>query len=281
MKHFGTVFIVGAGPGNPDLITVRGLTCLREADVVLHDRLVDGRLLEEVKPEAEIISVGKEAGEEDFQQEYIHWLMIQKAREGKDVCRLKGGDPFVFGRGGEEAHTLSEAGIPFEVVPGVSSVIAVPALAGIPVTHRHHAHSFIVIAGSRSHDLESPEWQAASALLQAGGTVVVLMGLSRVSLIAKTLIARECVATTPVAVISSGRYLTQECRIGTLEDIGTRTDGVKPPAVIVMGEVVHLRRESISKTTTVGALYERPGRPQTAPTALDLAIGNFVLGDTK
>jgi siroheme synthase len=124
LKHIGIVFIVGAGPGNPDLITVRGLTCLREADVVLHDRLIDLRLLEEAKPAAEIIDVGKESGEEDLQQEYIHWLMIRKAREGKDVCRLKGGDPFVFGRGGEEAHALAEARIPYEVVPGVSSAIA-------------------------------------------------------------------------------------------------------------------------------------------------------------
>jgi uroporphyrin-III C-methyltransferase len=248
LKHIGIVFIVGAGPGNPDLITVRGLTCLREADVVLHDRLIDLRLLEEAKPAAEIIDVGKASGDEDLQQEYIHWLMIQKAREGKDVCRLKGGDPFVFGRGGEEAHALAEARIPYEVVPGVSSAIAVPAFAGISVTHRQHAHSFMIIAGSRSHDLESQEWQAASALLRAGGTVVVLMGLSRVRLISETLIARKCSATTPVAVISRGTYLIEDCRIGTLKDIGTRVDGMKPPAVIVMGEVVGHRHESVGRT---------------------------------
>src|SRR6476661_4396882 len=165
LKHLGTVFIVGAGPGNPDLITVRGLTCLREADVVLHDRLIDLHLLEEAKPGAEIISVGKEPGDREVRQDNIHLLMINKAREGKDVCRLKGGDPFVFGRGGEEAHALSEAGIPFEIVPGVSSAIAVPAFAGIPLTHRDHAHSFMVITGSRSHDLKSPQWLAASMLV--------------------------------------------------------------------------------------------------------------------
>jgi len=241
VKQLGTVFIVGAGPGNPDLITVRGLTCLRQADVVLHDRLIDLHLLEEARPGAEIVSVGKETGEEDLQQEFIHWLMIQKAREGKDVCRLKGGDPFVFGRGGEEACALTESGIPFEIVPGVSSAIAAPAFAGIPLTHRRHAHSFMVIAGSRSHDLESPQWQAASALVQAGGTVVVLMGLSRVRVIAETLLARKCPATTPVAVISRGTYLNQDCRVGTLTDIATRIEGVRPPAVIVMGEVVALR----------------------------------------
>src|SRR5947207_7439349 len=207
MKHPGTVYIVGAGPGNPDLITVRGLTCLREADVVLHDRLIDLHLLEEAKPSAEIISVAKGPGDEDLQQDHIHGLMIQKAREGRDVCRLKGGDPFVFGRGAEEAHALWEAGIPFEIVPGVSSAIAVPAFAGIPVTHRDHAHSFMVIAGSRSHDLESGEWQAAAALLRAGGTVVVLMGLTRVRAIAERLVASDCARTTPVAVISKGSYL--------------------------------------------------------------------------
>src|ERR1051326_8176306 len=125
MTALGTVYIVGAGPGNPDLITVRGLTCLREADVVLHDRLIDLHLLDEAQPDAEVINVGKEPGDEGFQQENIEWLMIEKARQGKNVCRLKGGDPFVFGRGGEEAKALAEAGIPFEIVPGVSSAIAV------------------------------------------------------------------------------------------------------------------------------------------------------------
>jgi uroporphyrin-III C-methyltransferase len=266
MRHSGTVFIVGAGPGNADLITVRGLTCLRSADVVLHDRLIDLHLLEEAKPAAEIINVGKEVGEESLQQEYIHWLMIQKAREGMDVCRLKGGDPFVFGRGAEETQALAEAGIPFEIVPGVSSAIAVPAFAGIPVTHRDHAHSFMVIAGCRSHDLGSPEWHAASTLVQAGGTVVVLMGLSRASVIAETLIARRCGPTTPVAVISRGTYLIQDCRIGTLEDIGTRIDGMKPPAIIVIGDVVAFRSQSTDKI----AIEE-----------LDLSIGGAVFGDLK
>jgi len=243
VKHLGTVYIVGAGPGNPDLITVRGLTCLREADVVLHDRLIDLHLLEEARPDAEIINVGKESGEEDLQQEHIQWLMIEKAREGKSVCRLKGGDPFVFGRGGEEAGALSEAGVPFEIVPGVSSAIAVPAFAGIPVTHRHRAHSFMVIAGSRSHDLESPDWSAASALVKAGGTVIVLMGLSRLREIADRLVAGECDSKIPAAVISRGSYLIQDCRTGTLADIASHVEGMKPPAIIVIGEVVSLRNE--------------------------------------
>ena len=243
MKHIGTVYIVGAGPGNPDLITVRGMACLRDADVVLHDRLIDSRLLEEARPDAEIINVGKEVGNEDVQQERIHWLMIEKARDGKTICRLKGGDPFVFGRGAEEAQALSDAGIPFEIVPGVSSAIAVPAYAGIPVTHRDHAHSFMVIAGSRSHDLESPEWLAARALVKAGGTVVVLMGVSRLRFIVESLIAGDCPSTIPVAVISNGTRPEQQCWIGRLGDITEPVEGLKTPAVIVIGEVVSLRNE--------------------------------------
>jgi uroporphyrinogen III methyltransferase/synthase len=243
VKHFGTVYIVGAGPGNPDLITVRGLTCLRQADVVLHDRLIDLHLLEEARSDAEVINVGKAAGEEDLQQAQIEWLMVGKAREGKSVCRLKGGDPFVFGRGGEEARTLSEAGIPFEIVPGVSSAIAVPAYAGVPVTHRDSAHSFMVITGNRSHDLQSPQWHAARMLAKAGGTVVVLMGLAQLSAIIGSLIEDGCAETLPVAAISRGTYLVQDCRVGTLADIGTRVDGMKSPAIIVIGEVVSLREE--------------------------------------
>ncbi len=241
MNHPGIVYIVGAGPGNPDLITVRGLLCLRDADVVLHDRLIDLHLLEEARPDAEIINVGKEYGNEDLQQEHIHWLMIEKSRQGKNVCRLKGGDPFVFGRGGEEARALSQAGIPFEIVPGVSSAVAVPAYSGIPVTDRDRAHAFMVIAGSRSHALDSPEWQAAAALARAGGTLVVLMGLARLQTITERLISGGCEPNLPIAVISNGTYLIQDCRVGTLADISQKLAGAKAPATIVIGEVVSLR----------------------------------------
>jgi uroporphyrinogen III methyltransferase/synthase len=243
MKVLGTVYIVGAGPGNPDLITVRGLTCLREADVVLHDRLVDLHLLDEARPDAEMINVGKEPGDEGLQQEHIQWLMIERARHGKNVCRLKGGDPFVFGRGGEEAKALAEAGIPFEIVPGVSSAIAVPAYAGIPVTHRDQAHAFMVIAGNRSHDLQSPQWRAAAALVKAGGTVVVLMGLSNLTAIVTELTSCGCNASTPAALISRGTYLIQDCRTGTLADIVNEIDSIKPPAIFIIGDVVGLRNE--------------------------------------
>jgi uroporphyrin-III C-methyltransferase len=243
VTRIGTVYIVGAGPGNPDYITVRGLTCLREADVVMHDRLIDLHLLEEARHDAEIIYAGKEAGDADLQQQYLQSLMIEKARDGKSVCRLKGGDPFVFGRGGEEARALFEAGVPFEIVPGVSSAIAVPACAGIPVTHRDHAHSFMVITGSRSHDLESPEWAAARALVKAGGTLIVLMGASRLRIIVESLIAAGCAPTIPIAVISKGTYLVQDCRVGILSDISQDIHGLAAPATIIIGEVVALRSE--------------------------------------
>ena len=234
----GTVYIVGAGPGDPELITVPRLTCLREADVVLHDRLIDRRLLEEVRPAAEVIDVGKQPGNEDEQQEHIHRLLIERARGGKTVCRLKGGDPFVFGRGAEEAEALVAAGIPFEVVPGVSSAIAAPAYAGIPVTHRRHAHSFMVITCSRSHDLHSGECAAARSLVKAGGTVVVLMGLTRLPSIIETFIADDCSASTPVAIIANGALPHQETLIGTLGNIAQDLIPRQGPATIGIGDVV-------------------------------------------
>ena len=149
----------------------------------------------------------------------------------------------MFLAGGEEAKALADAGIPFEIVPGVSSAIAVPAYAGIPVTHRDQAHAFMVITGSRSHDLKSEQWQAAAALVKAGGTVVVLMGLSRLGDIVAQFVADGCNPSTPVALISRGTYLIQDCRVETLAEIADSTEGVKSPAIIVVGEVVALRSQ--------------------------------------
>ncbi len=240
MSREGFVHIVGAGPGDPDLMTIRAMNCLREADVVLHDRLIDPRILDNAHPDAEVINVGKTIGDEDLQQERIHWLMIQKVREGNRVCRLKGGDPFVFGRGGEEAQALRAAGISYEIIPGVSSALGVPASVGIPVTHRNRAHSFMVIAGSRSHDLNSPEWTAARDLVKAGGTVVVLMGLKRIKAIVNVLLAGDCPRSTPVAIISNGTRPDQSHKLGTLEGISNGVGDLRSPAVIVIGEVVSI-----------------------------------------
>jgi uroporphyrin-III C-methyltransferase len=235
MKDSGFVFIVGAGPGDPDLITVKGLRCLRQADVVLHDRLVDHRLLTEVRPDTKVIDVGKRKGTEDAQQARIHELMVRYAHAGKIVCRLKGGDPFVFGRAAEEIEVLQNADIPFEVVPGLSSVTAVPTAAGISLTERGRSHGFMVIAGSRSLDFDSDEWRAAQLLLDAGGSVVVMMGLARVAAIVEWLTANGCAADLPAAAISRGTRQDQQTEIGTLATIAGQVADLSSPAILVLG----------------------------------------------
>ena len=164
--------------------------------------------------------------------------MIQYAREGNAVCRLKGGDPFIFGRGGEEVAVLKAAGIPYAVVPGVSSFTAAPAAAGIPLTHRDYTHGFLVITGSRSTGFESAEWNAARELLKAGGTVVVLMGLARLKAIASNLIASGCDPAIPAALVSRATWPDEQVRIGTVEDIHTKSAGLESPAILVIGRVI-------------------------------------------
>src|SRR5689334_10077276 len=196
----GIVYIVGGGPGDPGLITVKGLECLRRADVVLHDRLVAQELLNEVPTHAELIDVGKEPKRHRRSQEEINGLLVEKAREGKVVVRLKGGDPFVFGRGGEECQALAEAGIRYEVVPGVSSAIAVPAYAGIPVTQRGITTAFTVVAGHTGGSESEIDWAAVSRI----GTVVFLMGVEHLPEIVSHLIANGRSIDTPVALIQEG-----------------------------------------------------------------------------
>ena len=238
MKREGFVYIVGAGPGDPDLITVKGRRCVRRADVILHDRLINPGLLHEARPDAIVIDAGKRFGHEDEQQADIHNLMIQYAREGNIVCRLKGGDPFIFGRGGEEVVVLKAAQIPYAVVPGVSSFTAAPAAAGIPLTHRDYTHGFLVITGSRSTGFESAEWRAAIELLKAGGTVVVLMGLARLESIATNLIASGCDPTTPAALVSRATWPDEQVRIGTVQSIHQESTGLESPAILVIGRVI-------------------------------------------
>jgi uroporphyrinogen III methyltransferase/synthase len=241
MKH-GKVYLVGAGPGDPGLITVKGLECIRKADVIIYDRLVDDSLLEEASPDSEKIYVGKGRGCHAMEQKEINLLLISKAREGKKVVRLKGGDPFVLGRGGEEAEVLAANNIPFEVVPGVSSVYAVPAYAGIPVTHRRLASSFTVITGHEDpeKDESSIYWDRIST---GSDTLVFLMGMGNLTHIANKLIKNGRLPSTPAAVISQGTSPGQRTIVGTLEDIGGRAqkEEFEPPAVIVVGEVVKLR----------------------------------------
>jgi uroporphyrinogen III methyltransferase / synthase len=241
MSEPGTVYLIGAGPGDPGLITVAGLQRLKEADVVVYDRLVAPALLDEATPEAERIFVGKVAGE-SHDQEAINRLLIDNAREGKRVVRLKGGDPFVFGRGGEEAEALREADVPVEVVPGVTSAVAVPAYAGIPVTHRGLASTFAVITGHEDPEKaeSSIDWRK---LATAVDTLVFLMGTKTLSDIVDKLIANGQAAETPVAVIRWGTTPEQRTVTGTLGDIveRVREAGLTPPAITVVGEVVRLR----------------------------------------
>jgi len=241
-RSLGRVYLVGAGPGDPELMTVRGLRCLRQADAVLYDRLVSREILVEASPTAELISVGKEAGKEtghsQWGQEDINALLISLAREGRTVVRLKGGDPFVFGRGAEEALACREAGIPCEVVPGVSSAVSVPALAGIPVTHRGVAGSFAVVTGHCMGG-DRVDWSALARV----DTVVVLMGLGRLGELAAQLQRHGRAADTPVAVIANGSRPDERVVVGTLADIAetAAAAGLRAPVTIVIGEVVRLR----------------------------------------
>ena len=238
----GKVFLVGAGPGDPGLITVKGVDCLRRAEVVVYDRLVDETILNEASPKAEKIYVGKASSRHTLEQEKINELLLEKARQGKIVVRLKGGDPFVLGRGGEEVEVLAANGIPFEVVPGVSSAVAVPAYAGIPVTHRAVASSFTVVTGHKAIDQNKPSiaWDRLAA---GSDTLVILMGMGNLENLVEEIMKSNRPPSTPVAVITHGTTRRQRCVTGTLEDIVARVkkEKLEPPSIILVGEVVRFR----------------------------------------
>jgi uroporphyrinogen III methyltransferase/synthase len=240
----GLVWLVGAGPGDPGLITVKGLRCIAEADVIIYDSLVNPALLEEARPDCELLHAGKRAGHHSMPQEEINRLIATKALEGKRVCRLKGGDPFVFGRGGEEALHLRAKGIRFEIVPGVTSAVAVPAYAGIPVTHRGAAVSFRVITGHEAPGkLESDlNWDEIAA---TDGTLVFLMGVRNLPLICERLMAGGRSGNTPAALIANGTGPRQRTVQATLADIveKSREADIKPPAIAVVGKVAALHSE--------------------------------------
>jgi uroporphyrin-III C-methyltransferase len=245
----GIVYLVGAGPGDPGLITVKGLKLLRQADVVIHDRLIPLELLGEVKPDAEVFDAGKAQHDHRIPQPRINQLLVEKAQEGKMVVRLKGGDPFVFGRGGEEAAFCQVAGIRCEVIPGVSSAIAVPANVGIPVTHRGLASSFTVFTGHENpHKDESqvdyPEVVAAAR----AGTLVLLMGVTYLEQIVEELLRAGLDGARPAAGIESGTTSNERLVIGTLATIVplSRTAGISSPALFVIGDVVNLRPNDLS-----------------------------------
>jgi len=237
MSDLGIVYLVGAGPGDPDLISLKGVKCLQKAGTVIYDRLVSEELFAYVSSEAELVYVGKEPGSHPFLQAQINALMVERASQGKTVVRLKGGDPFVFGRGGEECLALAAAAIPFEVVPGISSAMAAPAYAGIPVTHRNIAQWFTVVTGHTSEEQSSElNWDD----LPLHGTLVILMGVQNLPQIANRLIQNGRPADTPAAVIHWATTDSQQVVTGTLADIALKSSGFPPPAVIVIGEVVQL-----------------------------------------
>ncbi len=238
----GHVALIGGGPGDPELITVLGRRLLAEADVVVTDKLAPRGLLARLDPDVEIIDAGKAPHAHNLTQDQINDLIVTRALTGQRVVRLKGGDPFVFGRGGEEALACVRAGVPFQVVPGLTSAIAVPACAGIPVTHRGITQDFAVVSAhlDPSHPGATVDWES---LARGPGTLVLLMAVAHLDRVAAELIKRGRTAATPVAVISDGTMPGQQVLTSTLADVaaGAERANIRPPAVVVIGEVVRLR----------------------------------------
>jgi uroporphyrin-III C-methyltransferase len=240
----GTVYLVGAGPGDPKLITVRGLECIQCADVIIYDRLANPELLNHAKKGVELIYCGKLPDNHTLRQEEINQLLVKKALAGKSVTRLKGGDPSVFGRVGEEAVELAKHGIPFEIIPGISSGIAAAAYAGIPVTHREHASSFAMVTGHAREDSpkENINW---GALAQGIDTIAFYMGIANLGYISEQLIKHGRDPGTPVALIHWGTTAKQKTLVGTLKNIEeeARKQQFSHPSIILVGEVVKLREQ--------------------------------------
>ncbi|GKV65045.1 MULTISPECIES: uroporphyrinogen-III C-methyltransferase [unclassified Sporosarcina] len=239
----GKIWLVGAGPGDPDLLTVKAVKTIELADVILYDRLINQDILQYAKPDAELIFCGKLPKHYFVQQDTINFLLVQHAMQGKQVVRLKGGDPFIFGRGGEEAAFAVKHHIPFEVVPGITSGIAAPAYAGIPVTHRDYSASFAIVTGHRKEGAEEEDkWEA---LAKGIDTLAVYMGVSNLPYIAEQLIRHGKNPDTPVAFIHWGTTETQNTVTATLQTM-TETahrEDVRNPSMIIIGEVVRLRDE--------------------------------------
>ncbi|HMK55660.1 MAG TPA: uroporphyrinogen-III C-methyltransferase [Dissulfurispiraceae bacterium] len=238
----GKVYLIGAGPGDIGLFTLKGLRCLKKAEVVVYDFHLNAQILNYIDHDAEFIYAGKRGGHHAMTQDEINQALIDKAREGKIVCRLKGGDPFVFGRGGEEAEALVNNGIGYELIPGVSSSIAAPAYAGIPLTHRKYSSSFAVITGNEDagKDGSTIDWPHLS---KSFDTLVFLMGVKNLDRISSKLIEHGKPGDTPAAIVRWGTRPDQKTVVGTLDDISSRAaaEGIKPPAVMIVGNVVRLR----------------------------------------
>lgn len=240
MPQAGKVYLVGAGPGHPELLTIKAAELIKTGDVIVYDRLIQEEVLALARPSAERIYMGKALGKHDSRQDEVNELLVRKAREGKSVIRLKGGDPFVFGRGGEEAEYLAERNIPVEVIPGVCSALSAPLSAGIPVTHRDAASSVAIVTGHNANGTEGRiDWNALARI----DTLVFLMGVHNVGKIANKLIAAGRTADTPAAIIQMAFWPGERTITGTLATIAEecRRAGIEPPATLVIGEVVRLR----------------------------------------
>lgn len=235
----GKVYLVGAGPGDIDLITVKGLRCVQQADVILYDRLVNPELLKFVKSDADIIYCGKLPGDHTMHQETISYSLVHHAKKGKMVTRLKGGDPFIFGRGGEEAEVLVKHGVPFEIVPGITAGIAAPAYAGIPVTHRDCSASFAIVTGHRQEGKEDDvKWES---LAKGIDTLAIYMGVANLPYIREKLLTCGKPSHTPVALIQTASLTSQRTVICTLQNVVEKAEqeNVLNPCMIVVGDVVN------------------------------------------
>jgi uroporphyrin-III C-methyltransferase/precorrin-2 dehydrogenase/sirohydrochlorin ferrochelatase len=238
----GRVYLVGAGPGDPELLTLRAVRLLEKADVIVYDNLVSPGVLEFVSPTAERIYAGKRRNEHTLRQEQINALLVKLAHEGKVVVRLKGGDPFIFGRGGEEMQTLAASGVAFEVVPGVTAASGVSSYAGIPLTHRDYAQSCMFVTGHLKNGTADLDWPS---LVRLNQTVVIYMGLGGLPEICREMVAHGAMPDLPIAVVQEGSMTTQRVVTGTLANMAERVNraGLKSPCLTIIGDVVRLHEE--------------------------------------